>query len=269
MPATFLTPDQRAAYGRYREDLTAEQLGEHFLLLERELTLIAELRHDHTRLGFALQLCTLKFLNTFLDDPTDVPKVVLRTLAAQLRIKNAAQVLPRYLERRETRFAHQRKIVEVLEYKDFDGAQFFHVARLLISQYRTGRQRPIELFDLATQALVVRNVVLPGVTVLERFVGEVRQHCADRLYHDLTHRLDASQRSKLDWLLHGADGKKRLSNLEVLRTPPTSSKISGMNAALARVGTLRGLGVSGLDLANAPLTRLTSLTRDALTLYTG
>ena len=105
MPVEFLTDVHLERYGRFQSDPTLFQLAEYFVLTPRDLLVIADLRFDHTRLGFALQLCTLRFLGTFLLDPTDVPALVLRTLCEQLGLPDANS-LPRYLERRPTALKH-------------------------------------------------------------------------------------------------------------------------------------------------------------------
>jgi hypothetical protein len=58
------------------------------------------------RVGFALQLTTLRWLGTFLEDPLDVPGEVLDFIVGQLGMADPSQV-KRYTEREETRFDHQ------------------------------------------------------------------------------------------------------------------------------------------------------------------
>ena len=86
MPVSFLSPAQRDSYGQYLGDPSTQELARYFHLDDSDHTQIVEKRGDANRLGFALQLTTVRFVGTFLDDPTAVPPAVLATMSRQLGI---------------------------------------------------------------------------------------------------------------------------------------------------------------------------------------
>src|SRR6266851_1384618 len=131
MPVEFLTSEQQRRYGRYTEDPSPLQLARYFHFDDRDQQLITRRRTDHTRLGFALQLGTLRFLGTFLPDPTAVPPGVVTYMSRQLQIGDPS-CLPHYLERRGTHHDHARDIQRRYGYRDFHAPrEVFRLVRWL------------------------------------------------------------------------------------------------------------------------------------------
>jgi hypothetical protein len=92
MPVSFLTLDQRNRYGRYPDALSTIEQARYFYLDDDDLEWIARKRRDFTMRGYALQLTTLRFLGTFLEDPTAVPRVVVQSLASQVKVADLTVV---------------------------------------------------------------------------------------------------------------------------------------------------------------------------------
>jgi hypothetical protein len=118
MPVEFLTDEQVAAYGSFREMPTRPELERFFFLDDDDRDLIALRRTDGHRLGMALQICTVRYLGLFLEDPLDVPWPVLEYLAAQLGITGRSCV-KRYVERAKTAYEHSWEIRRRFGYHEF------------------------------------------------------------------------------------------------------------------------------------------------------
>ena len=223
MPVEFLSPDQQRRYGRYTEDPSPLQLARYFHFDDRDHQLIDRRRTAHTRLGFAVQLGTVRFLGTFLSDPTDVPATVTTYVAHQLGLQETTG-LTQY-DSRDTHWDHATEIQQEYDYRDFHTPrELCPLVRWLYTRAWLSAERPSVLFDLATARLVERKVLLPGVTVLERLVARVRDRAAIRLWHMLARLPNSDQQAKLAALLELPDGANS-SPLDRLRRAPT--RISG------------------------------------------
>lgn len=261
MPVSFLSATQRERYGRYPEVFSGEELARYFHLDDEDRKWIGTKRRDSMRLGYALQLTTARFLGTFLEDPTAVPDPVLHALASQLGIANAACVLA-YRES-EQRWRHTAEIRARYGWREFaDSGVQFRLGRWLCALCWTGTDRPSALFDYANGWLVDHKVLLPGVTVLERFIAEVRSRMESRLWRLLVRGVTAEQRQRLDDLLKPAEGDRQ-SQLDRLRKGPVRVSASALVLALLRIETVRGMGIRLPRTRHVPPARIAALARFA------
>ncbi len=89
MPANFPTADQKRYYTRFVDHPTADQLGRYFHLTDTDRQLVFKRRHNHTRLGMALQVGTVRFLGAFLTEAewNTAPQNAVQYVAAQLDLR--------------------------------------------------------------------------------------------------------------------------------------------------------------------------------------
>jgi len=226
---------------------------------DREL--IARRRGDVSRLGFALQLVTVRSLGTFLTDPLDVPTAVLDFVAEQLGIADPSCVKG-YVERRTTRFEHAAEIARERGYREFSIVEAELRGWVRDLAWTTG-DGPRLIFDAAVGWLRERLVLLPGVSTLTRLVAAERDAATRRLWETLAALLTSEQACRLDSLLVVPEGA-RSSVLEELQSGPRTVSGRGMVKALHRVSELAGLGVSELDVGVVPARRVVELARYGL-----
>jgi len=101
----FVLQDSGSRYGRYTGDPSRAQLDRYFHLDAADRELVDVRRGERNRLGFAVQLGTVRFLGTFLADPIDVPELVVAHVAAQLGIPDPG-MFKGYAQRRSTQWEH-------------------------------------------------------------------------------------------------------------------------------------------------------------------
>jgi Domain of unknown function (DUF4158) len=167
MPVGFLTDEQRQRYGRFHGEVNSEDISRYFHLDDSDRSLIAVNRGNHNRLGFAVQLCTVRYLGAFPEDLTETPATVLSILGRQLGIEDTT-CFGEYCSSRQ-RWDHTVRIREGSGYSDFsDGSIQFRLNRWLYALCWTGTDQPGMLFDRAT-AWLIAHVTLysnPGIMLV-------------------------------------------------------------------------------------------------------
>jgi TnpA family transposase len=264
VPVGFLSEEQRQSYGCYTGEPTASQLFRYFHLDDEDQRLVAKRRGKHHRLGFAIQLCTVRFLGTFLTNPIEVPPGVIACIAQQLRIQELDCLL-RYVDRPITHWEHAQEIRQCYGYRDFSAQpEHWRFIRWLYGRAWVGTEGHSVLFDQATARLVEQKILLPGVTVLERLVAMIRERVSNRVWWLLSKLPTSEQCRRLESLLE-VNEKSRQSTLDQLRCSPTRYSAPALVNALNRLTRVRNLGVSDLNLSKIPPSRLKMLARTAFT----
>ena len=221
------------------------------------------LRGDHNRLGFALMLGSARFLGAFPGADLDIPLPVTAFLINQLGLKPEAG-FKGYFDHGGQRFRHLALIRERYGFTEFadNGAARFRLTRWLYALCWSGDDHPGPLIERATSWLVVNKVLLPGVTVLERFVGRIRDRAQKRLWQRLVSALDEKQRARIAALFDEIN-EASFAALDALRTVPRQRSSGEFLLHLDRLDAIRAFDLRPSPPKGVPAASLERLARVA------
>lgn len=106
--------------------------------------------------------------------------------------------------------------------------------------------------------MLTQKVLLPGVSVLERFVARLRERVEVRLCRLLGSQLTSAQQTQLEALLQVPPGT-RYSPLERLHSGPVSVSGQSLVRALERLRAVRDLGITMPDTVSISPSRIAVL----------
>ena len=257
MAVEFLSGEQ-AGYGAFVGAPSRTELERYFFLDDADREAVQAKRRAHNRLGYAVQLTSVRYLGRFLPDPRQVPEEVAEYLAEQLGIAEPS-CLKEYGERDGTARTHAGEIQEAGGWRDFAEVSA-ELSEWLDARAWTTGDGPKALFDAAAGWLRERRVLLPGSSRLSRLVGNVREAANQRLWDTLYGLLSTGQRAVLDSLLTVPAGA-RISELDRLRHGPVRVSGPQMKWSLDRAQEVADLGMGALDVSGIPPRRLAELSR--------
>jgi TnpA family transposase len=239
---SLLTPVERA--GLLAFPSTDDELIRHYTFSEPDLSAIRQRRGNHNRLGFAVQLCYLRYPGFVL--PTDEVPIapLLAMVGRQLRIK--PEIWPQYAQRLGTRREHLSELQAWLNLTPFaiaDYRRFVHQLADLAKQ----TDRGIVLAEALVDMLRQQRIIIPAVDVIERVCSEALTRGTRQVYEALTSSLSDRHRNALDGLLKLRESTKG-SSLVWLRQPPGPAKPKHILIHLARLKAFCELGLpEGLE----------------------
>jgi hypothetical protein len=141
-------------------------------------------------MGFAVQLCILRWRGHFLHDTRDVPDPVLETIASQLGV--LPMPLDTYPHNEKTRFEHVERIREHLHFRRCDATQRQRLLEHLITVAHA-IPRSTALSQAAHRWLQEEKIVRPGHTTVRDVISAAREAALQWTYHHLSEALHDGQ----------------------------------------------------------------------------
>jgi TnpA family transposase len=231
----LLSPSQRESLEAI--PLDRADLIKHYVLSDRDLSLIRRRRGAQNRLGLAAQLACLRFPGRALLPSETPPAELLAFLARQLGTLSSAWA--GYAGRDETRREHLTELLLHCGLHSFGIGHYRSLATwLLPTALQTNRG--IVLVGAAVDELRRRSIVVPRLAVLERLCAEVIVRSERHLFQALTTDLTDQQRAELDSLLKPRDGSK-VSTFAWLRSPPGAPTTHNILLHIERLRQIRTL----------------------------
>ena len=257
-----LTERQRA--NLFNLPTEESMLLHHYILADDDIEHIHERRRPENRIGFALQLCALRYPGRLLSQGEIIPENVLRFIGAQLGITGAT--LLTYAARRQTRQQHLEAIRKIYGYKMFSGRRARDMKTWLEGEAETVRSNE----DLARRFIEEcrrTQTILPGISVIERLCADALVAAERRVETRIVDRLNDVMKDQLDALLtEHVDG--RISQFIWLRQFEVGKNSACINRLLDRLEFLPGIKLPIDVLEGVPPHRIIRLRRQGERYFT-
>lgn len=216
----------------------------HYTFNDADLAIIRQRRGTENRLGFAVQLCYMRYPGIVLGTSEQPPESLLRIVAAQL--KASIGVWNDYGQRAETRRDHLLELQSTFGFQPFSMQHYYtsvHHLHDLALQSDKGFILAIELIEKLRR----NNVLMPSLNVIERICAEAITQANRHIYAALTQSISETHRQHLDSILRLKEGSKA-TWMAWLRQSPVKPNSRHMLEHIARLKVLQAINLpSGIE----------------------
>ena len=193
---TILTGRQRSAL--FSLPQREADLLRHYTLSDEDLQNIGVRRRPRNKLGFALQLCVLRYPGRLLAPGEFVPPAVVDFIGRQLHLDG--EELGDYAVRSETRHEHLAELRRLYGFRSFSGG----AARELVEGLREEAPQAQSNEDLVrrfVEACRRTRTILPATTTIERLCADALVDAERRIEARIAERVPPGLRRDLEHLL--------------------------------------------------------------------
>ena len=252
---TVLTSRQRSALFALPQREAA--LLRHYTLSDEDLQNIGVRRRPHNKLGFALQLCVLRYPGRLLAPGEFVPPAVVDFIGRQLDLDG--DELADYAVRSETRHEHLAELRRLYGFRSFAGGAAHELGDRLREEAPRAQSNE-DLVRRFVEACRRTRTILPATTTIERICTDALVDAERRIEARIADRVPPGLRRDLEHLLEETVDAG-VTRFVWLRQFEPGNNSAAANRLLDRLEHLRRLDVPEGLFHDVPAHRITRLRR--------
>lgn len=252
---TVLTGRQRQAlYGLPRDQ---PDLLRYYVLNDQDVKLIKERRRPENKLGFALQVCALRYPGRLLQPGEEIPNDVLSFIGAQIGL--SSEDLLNYGVRKQTRYTHAASILDLYSFTKFDLE-----SRPELQTWISDTAEQAKSNEWLARTIVAKlrklKILLPGPSRLERLCAKELVAAENRITKRIAERIDNETVTALSNLLE-EHVTKTMTRFVWLRQHEVGNNSRVINDLLDRLELINQIDVADSCLKDIPAHRIARLRR--------
>jgi len=218
---------------------TKDDLIRYYTFSETDLSIICQHRGPANRLGFAVQLCYMRYPGVMLAPDAEPFQPLLRLIASQLKVP--PETWADYGQRAETRREHLLELQSVFGFQPFT-TRHYRPTVYSLDELAWQTDKGIVLATVLVDGLRRKSILLPSPGVIERICAEAITRANRRIYAALSEPLSDIHRHRLDELLKRRDNGKT-TWLAWLRQSPAKPNSRHMLEHIERLKAWQALGL--------------------------
>ena len=239
-----------------------EDVVRHCTLTADDLMAIGRARTPETRLGYALQLCALRYPGRHLRRGELLPAAMLDYIAEQ--IGENPDLLADFARRAPTRYAQLEGIKHRHGFRDLTHPLRTEIASWL-DREAIGVTDGLILLNRTIAHMRIHRIIIPGVSVVDRMVAKAMLGAEAVVIDAIDQQLDGDARKRLDAIISDKT-QARQSRLSWLREPASRIGADPFLEIIDKLDRLHSTGVLGVSCAEAHRPRLAQMAREGVRL---
>ena len=246
MSLEFLSQFERERFNSFPCPIAEQDIVQFFSLSDQDRELVSRRRGSANRLGFAVQLCALRFLGFVPSNLSELHRPALRFVARELGIE--AKDLGYYATRAQTRSDHLSEIFAYLEFRPFKKSDEDTLLIWLVDR-ALEHDRATVLLEQSIGWLRTKKIVRPdGLSTLEKIVSQARIEAEEKTYAFISPLLSKKVIGFLERILSIMPAQEH-SYLQWLSSQESSNAPNSILANIERLDFLKKNGVHKWDVS--------------------